>query len=125
MSRKKGDPEQDVHPEYAAIGATLRRAREAKKWSQDEVGRRLGITGAAVSLIEKGKSKPTLPDLREHGRVVGVRISLLVAEPEDKLMQLAARFVDAIDAADPAVLEPLSAWVAMWEAKKEAVGQRA
>lgn len=125
MSRKQTDPDQDVHPEYAAIGAILRKARDDKDLSQEDVGKLLGISGAAVSLIEKGKSKPIIPHLREHGHVVGVRISLLVAPPDDKIMQLAARFVDAIDAADPAVYEPLLAWIASWEAKKEAVRKRA
>ena len=39
----------------------LRELREAKGWSQQELGERLGVSRQTVISIEKGKYDPSLP----------------------------------------------------------------
>ena len=46
-----------------ASGKRLVALRQAREWSQAELGRRLGITQAAVSLLESGKNRPSEPVL--------------------------------------------------------------
>jgi transcriptional regulator with XRE-family HTH domain len=43
-----------------AFGASLRRRRVSRGWSQEELAARAGISGSTVSLIEGGKNGPTL-----------------------------------------------------------------
>lgn len=65
--------------DYARIGAALQRAREKAGLSQAEVAARLGITGAAVSLIESGHVRAPLSRIEELARVVGASAYLMIA----------------------------------------------
>lgn len=51
-----------------ALGRRLREAREYLNLSQEEVGRRLGIPRAAVSLIESGQRKVEAIELSRFAR---------------------------------------------------------
>ncbi|MFF3557702.1 helix-turn-helix domain-containing protein [Streptomyces tsukubensis] len=56
VNRKELNP--DASPE-AAYGARLRRLREARGWTQDELAERMGYTGRHVSGVETGRKPPT------------------------------------------------------------------
>jgi putative transcriptional regulator len=52
----------------------LRELREAKGWSQQELGERLGVSRQTVISIEKGKYDPSLPLAFAIARTFGSRI---------------------------------------------------
>jgi putative transcriptional regulator len=53
---------------------TLRELREAKGWSQQELGERLGVSRQTIISIEKGKYDPSLPLAFAIARAFGSRI---------------------------------------------------
>jgi transcriptional regulator with XRE-family HTH domain len=56
VNRKPLDP--DSSPE-AAFGEHLRRLRDQRGWTQDELGARMGCTGTHISAVETGRRPPT------------------------------------------------------------------
>ncbi|MCM2389351.1 helix-turn-helix domain-containing protein [Streptomyces albipurpureus] len=56
VNRKELDPE--IGPQ-AAFGARLRRLRDSRGWTQDELADRIGCTGSHVSAVETGRRLPT------------------------------------------------------------------
>ncbi|SEG76039.1 Transcriptional regulator, contains XRE-family HTH domain [Actinacidiphila yanglinensis] len=56
VNRKKLDP--DSSPE-AAFGQHLRRLRDERGWTQDELGARMRCTGTHISAVETGRRPPT------------------------------------------------------------------
>lgn len=56
MNRKELDP--DSSP-TAAFGERLRRLRDGRGWTQDELGERIGCTGSHISAVETGRRPPT------------------------------------------------------------------
>jgi transcriptional regulator with XRE-family HTH domain len=46
-----------------AIGARIRERRDAKRWSQRELGRRTGITFTRISKLETGQATPSLAEM--------------------------------------------------------------
>ncbi|QFR94806.1 helix-turn-helix domain-containing protein [Streptomyces tsukubensis] len=57
MNIKELDP--DSSPQ-AAFGARLRRLREERAWTQDELGTRMGYSSTHLSSVETGRKLPTL-----------------------------------------------------------------
>ena len=57
------------------IGERIKQLRESAGLSQNELGRRAGISGQAVSLIEAGKRDPTWGSVLKLARALGVTIS--------------------------------------------------
>jgi transcriptional regulator with XRE-family HTH domain len=62
VNRKELNP--DKSPQ-AAFGARLRSVREARDWTQDELGGRMGYSGRHISAVEVGRKVPTLPLARK------------------------------------------------------------
>jgi transcriptional regulator with XRE-family HTH domain len=63
------------------FGANLRRAREARAWSQDDLGHRVGLkSGATISQYEVGRREPTLRTLARLAHALGVSADVLLAE---------------------------------------------
>lgn len=56
MSDNDAAPQSSPHVRF---GLELRRSRRARQWSQVELGKRLGYTGAFVSYLERAKRAPT------------------------------------------------------------------
>ncbi len=52
----------------------LRELREAKTWSQQELGERLGVSRQTIISIEKGKYDPSLPLAFSIARAFELRI---------------------------------------------------
>ncbi|MEU6391992.1 helix-turn-helix transcriptional regulator [Streptomyces sp. NPDC046939] len=57
MNRKDLDPESSP---AAAFGERLRRMRDERGWTQDELGERMGFSGTHISAVETGRRPPTL-----------------------------------------------------------------
>jgi transcriptional regulator with XRE-family HTH domain len=51
----------------------LREARLKRGWSQETVGQKLGITGAAIGHYETGLSKPTADRAAQLAKILGLR----------------------------------------------------
>lgn len=51
--------ERDFNPLFAFFAAQLKRLREAKGWSQEALGKRIGYSGEMVSKVETGKNRPS------------------------------------------------------------------
>jgi ribosome-binding protein aMBF1 (putative translation factor) len=54
------------------IGHIIKKARLAREWSQEELGRRLGISDAMVCSMESGRRKVPAFLVRELRRVLGL-----------------------------------------------------
>ena len=78
--------------DFVAIGATLQAARHARGWTQDDVARRLSLSGMAVSLIERGKSHG-IETIGRYASLLGC--GLLVHVPAAPLPDGAVRLLTA------------------------------
>ncbi|WEH40059.1 helix-turn-helix transcriptional regulator [Streptomyces sp. AM 2-1-1] len=58
MNRKELNPEASAS---AAFGERLRRLRDERGWTQDELAQRAGYSGAHISAVETDRKSPTLP----------------------------------------------------------------
>jgi transcriptional regulator with XRE-family HTH domain len=65
----------DLHPEsgpQAAFGARLRSSREARGWTQDDLGDRMGYSGQHISAIETARRVATLRFVRSIDAAFGL-----------------------------------------------------
>lgn len=65
----------------AALAANVRRLRLHKEWSQARLASETSIEQNAISLIENGRSNPTVRIVEEIARALGVRIGELLELP--------------------------------------------
>jgi ribosome-binding protein aMBF1 (putative translation factor) len=65
------------------LGATVRRLREGKGWSQTQLARHAGMTQSAVARFEAGGSIPTLPVLQRLARALDADLVVQVAPHTD------------------------------------------
>ena len=63
---------------YPEIGERILLARRRAGLNQREFGQRVGITHAAVSDLERGKSKPNLDNLAVVADALGVPLSQII-----------------------------------------------
>jgi transcriptional regulator with XRE-family HTH domain len=66
-----------------SIAKNIRRFREAAKLTQDELGERLGWTGAAISNYEREVQTPAAGNLSRIAEALGVTVSDLVGDRKD------------------------------------------
>jgi transcriptional regulator with XRE-family HTH domain len=111
-----GDDSNNLHEQ---IGEQLKKMRRACGLTQSEVGERLGISGSAVSLIEKGSSHASLDRLEEFADIVGGKLVTLVGDPADQRSMLIATLMAHIYAFDELQVETLEATVKLWVARLE------
>ena len=62
------------------LGHHLKKARETKRMSQQEVAERLGISQKTLSNIESGKAQPSIVLLAEMGKIYGMDMFTLLNE---------------------------------------------
>ncbi len=66
-------------PGYAAeVGTAIRRARRANRLTQPELGRRVGLSTNAISAWERGRSAPSIENLRRLCEVLDVDPRILL-----------------------------------------------
>ncbi|WP_327336321.1 helix-turn-helix transcriptional regulator [Streptomyces sp. NBC_01324] len=68
VNRKELDPEKSPS---ARFGQLLRRLRDERGWTQDELAERMGCSGTHISAVETGRRPPTLQFARNADRVFG------------------------------------------------------
>ena len=108
--------------DFVAIGQNLRRAREARAWTQTQAGRKLGVSGAAVSLVESGESHG-IKTIERYAELLGCPFVLHVGAHADARSALLARLARSLDKADDGTVETISAWIDIWE-RRSAAGVR-
>ncbi|MEV7582212.1 helix-turn-helix domain-containing protein [Streptomyces erythrochromogenes] len=67
-NRKDLDPERSP---AAAFGVLLRSLRDERGWTQDELGERMGCSGAHISAVENGRRSPTQRFAASGDRALG------------------------------------------------------
>ncbi len=82
------------------VGVRLRDARRAAKLSQDEVGRRLGLSRAGYGHLEDGTRSMTLDDLVNLARIVAQSPAYLLGlegdlTPDEDRLLTAYRSIDS------------------------------
>jgi ribosome-binding protein aMBF1 (putative translation factor) len=65
------------------LGATVRRLREVKGWSQTELARQAGMTQSAVARFEAGGTIPTIPVLQRLAHALEADLIVQVAPHAD------------------------------------------
>jgi transcriptional regulator with XRE-family HTH domain len=66
------------------LGNTVRRLREAKGWSQEEMAEKAGLHRTYISGIERGIRNPTLTILFKLANALGVEPGTLVNRKSTK-----------------------------------------
>ncbi|PKV85617.1 helix-turn-helix transcriptional regulator [Streptomyces sp. TLI_146] len=84
MNRKELRP--DASPQ-AAYGARLRSLREARGWTQDELGERTEYSSVHISAVETGRKPPTLRFSRSADRALGLEGTADTFEREYRQMR--------------------------------------
>lgn len=81
---KEGTPKRDametqLKEEVNAffVGEAIRKMRQAKNLTQEELGERVGVQKAQISRLEKGKSVITLPTMSRIFQALGVATATL------------------------------------------------
>lgn len=97
---------QGARTDSMTINATIKRLREAAGLSQSELGRRLGVSYAAVQQWESGASRPRPQRIKELAQVLGVSQAVLLGLESE-----------VASAAAPMRSVPLISWVqaGSWE----------
>ena len=81
---KKGTEERDAMEKQLKeevnayyLGEAIRKARQAQKLTQEELGERIGVQRAQISKLEKGHTIMTLPTLSRVFRALGIASATL------------------------------------------------
>lgn len=93
------------------LGAVVVRRRGEAKKTQGELARELGLSQAALSRLERGRSAMSVPHLRSMARTFGVQVSLMFVEAELGAEALAQRGVTVLDEEPPE--EERARWVSV------------
>ena len=64
------------------VGRNVRRAREAKGWSQERLAEESGFTQQYISGLENGRRNPTIVSIYEMAQALGLGHVTLV-QPDD------------------------------------------
>jgi transcriptional regulator with XRE-family HTH domain len=68
----------------SAIGARVRRERQARRWTLDQLARAAGLSRRAVVNVEQGTANPSVGTLLRVSDALGVGLPALVEPPEPK-----------------------------------------
>ncbi|WP_375250319.1 helix-turn-helix domain-containing protein [Sphingomonas sp.] len=92
--------------EQQVLARNIRRARELKGWSQEELARRAGMERAYLSGIERAQANPSLLKMTSIAHQLGCDVSTLLtpggdAEASDQqLREVVRAIVKTLDEAD-------------------------
>jgi len=64
-----------------AVGDQIRRIRKEQRFSQDELGRRAGISRTGIARIERGERKPNSSTVERIAAALGVGVDKLYPKP--------------------------------------------
>lgn len=61
---------------YEEIGRKICEIRKSKKFTQEELAWKTGLSRNFIALLEKGKKKPSIETLRKIAEVLNVKVSI-------------------------------------------------
>lgn len=70
----------------AAFAAVLRERREAAGMTQEDLAERADVSARFISFLETGRRQPSLSALSAISGGLGVRMSVMIAELEERLV---------------------------------------
>ncbi len=62
------------NPVLIRLGKNLRKAREAKGWSQEEMAHRAGVHRTYVGSVERGEYNATILTIRTFSKALGISL---------------------------------------------------
>lgn len=71
------------------LSLNMRRLRQLKGWSQEEFAHEAGLHRTYISDLERGARNPTISVVDKIALALGVRVGILLDEPEEKHPQQA------------------------------------
>jgi transcriptional regulator with XRE-family HTH domain len=74
-----------------SFGKKLQQLRKEKKWTQDELGKMVGVHGRSVGKYEIDASFPTRKTLKKLADIFGVSIEYFLVEEENTLASVPIR----------------------------------
>ena len=85
----------NVHREavetVAAIGSQIRNLRSEKRLTLKDLGERTGVSPSMLSLVERGKTSPSIGTLVAISAALGVHMSDLIVDDESSSAELVSR----------------------------------
>ena len=84
--------------ESMQIGEVIRKYRKSKNMTQEDMAKRLGVTGPAVNKWENGNSFPDISLLAPIARLLGISLDTLLSFREELTMEEINHFVLEMDA---------------------------
>lgn len=67
----------------AALGEAIRIQRAVKRWSQDELAARVGLSKKTIGRIETGKTSMQMPQMLKIATALGLSLGELLTEAEN------------------------------------------
>jgi transcriptional regulator with XRE-family HTH domain len=83
--------------DYKKIGINIKKAREAKGISQQDLGGKVNASTAAISLFESGERKPGLEFLTQISKILGVSLKELIEGYDKPLVFVSYRIGEGDD----------------------------
>ena len=74
-----------------SFGKKLQQLRKEKKWTQDELGKQIGIHGRSIGAYEAGINFPSRKTLLKLADIFGVSIEYFLVEEENTLASVPIR----------------------------------
>ena len=65
---------------FETVGATIRKLRKARKWSQEKLSEYAELGTVQISRIENGRVRPTLVTLMKLAMALGVSLTDIVPD---------------------------------------------
>jgi transcriptional regulator with XRE-family HTH domain len=69
-------------PVGEVFGATVRRLRESRAWTQEQLAEQAEMSATYLGFIERGENVPTLTIIFRLARALGVSAAALIADAE-------------------------------------------
>lgn len=86
--------------ELTLFAKRLQALRKGRDWSQPELGKAIGTSGAIIGRYERGEMTPSIDVARKLADALGVTLDYLVAEEEQReskvKWQVGAQFANGI-----------------------------
>ena len=79
-----------------SFGKKLQQLRKEKKWTEDELGKQIGIHGRSIGAYEAGINFPSRKTLLKLADIFGVSIEYFLVEEENTLASVPIRDKDLL-----------------------------
>jgi CheY-like chemotaxis protein/DNA-binding XRE family transcriptional regulator len=70
------------------FGDSIKKIREEKGFSQEELARKLDVAQSTIGMWESGKRTPKLDELNRLARVLNITVNRLIGQPKERKVEL-------------------------------------